>query len=480
MERADAGAAVLGAGPAGLTAAHVLSLRGYPAAVYEAEATVGGLAKTVQLDGYRFDLGGHRFYTKLAPVQQLWENLLDGDFLVRRRLSRIYYRGRFFAYPLEARDVLAGLGPLESARCTASYLRARMLSKGQAETFEDWVTARFGGRLYDAFFRSYTEKVWGVPGSEIRAEWAAQRIRNFSLLRALLGSVGLGRRNVPTLIEQFHYPRLGPGQLWEELARRLEERGVPVRLESRCVGLRHDGRRVRSLVVSNGAGRDEREVGSVVSTIPLRDLVRALDPPPPASVLAAADSLRHRALVVVALMAEGDDPFPDNWIYLHDPSIRAGRVQNFGAWSPDMVRPGTSCLGVEYFCEQGDELWSMSEADAIALARRELGRIGLVDPERVVGGARIRVPDAYPVYDAGYRAAVAEIRGFLAGLENLETCGRNGLHRYNNQDHSMWTGALAALNLAEGAGHDVWSVNADGDYLEEGPLLDALELELRA
>jgi protoporphyrinogen oxidase len=458
----------------------VLSLRGYPAAVYEADTSVGGLAKTVQLDGYRFDLGGHRFYTKLAPVQHLWEDLLDGDFLVRRRLSRIYYRGRFFAYPLEARDVLAGLGPVESARCTLSYARGRIVSTGRAETFEDWVTARFGRRLYDAFFRSYTEKVWGVPGSEIRAEWAAQRIRNFSLFRALLGSVGLGRRNVPTLIEQFHYPRLGPGQLWEELARRLEGQGVPVRLETRCVGIRHEAGRVRSMVVSNGAGREEQEVEAVVSTIPLRELVCALDPPPPASVLDAANSLRHRALVVVALMAEGDDLFPDNWIYLHDPSIRAGRVQNFGAWSPDMVRPGMSCLGVEYFCAQGDDLWSMSEEDAIALARGELSRIGLVDPDRVVGGARIRVADAYPLYDEGYAAAVDEIRGFLARFGNLETCGRNGLHRYNNQDHSMWTGALAALNLAEGAEHDVWSVNAEADYLEEGPLVEALGLELRA
>jgi protoporphyrinogen oxidase len=476
----DAEIAVVGAGPAGLTAAHVLASRGHPAAVYEADTMVGGLAKTVRFDGYRFDLGGHRFYTKLGPVDRFWRSLLGDDFLVRPRRSRIYYRGRYFAYPLQARDVLAGLGVLEAARCTLSYAHSRLRRDRDAETFEDWVTARFGSRLYDRFFRSYTEKVWGLPGSEIRAEWAAQRIRDFSLMRAVVGAFGLGRREVVTLIEEFHYPRLGPGQLWEELARRIEARGAALHLRTRCVGIRHSGGRVRSLALANADREFEVDVRGLISTMPLRDLVPALDPQPNGEVRAAADGLRHRSLNVVALITEDAEPFPDNWVYLHDSRVRAGRVQNFGAWSPDMVRPGTTCLGVEYFCWPGDEIDSLSDEDAIALAGEELGRIGLLDPDSVTAGARVRVPDAYPVYDAGYRDAVLTIHRRLGTIDGLETCGRNGLHRYNNQDHSMLTGALAALNIADGARHDVWSVNAEADYLEEGPLLNALDLELVA
>ena len=463
---------MLGAGPAGLTAAYVLAGRGERGAVFEADGAVGGLAKTVELGGYRFDLGGHRFFTKLRPVERLWEDLLGDELLTRPRLSRIYYRGKFFSYPLKAEDAVARLGLWESALCAGSYLRTRLRTRKPAETFEEWVTSRFGARLYDAFFRSYTEKVWGIPGSEIRSEWAAQRIKDFSLFKALLSIVGLERGNVTTLIEEFRYPRLGPGQMWDAFREHVEARGIPVHLGHRCVAVRHRDSRVESIVVATNGHEVEHPVDGVVSSIPLSELVLALDPPAPEEVRAAARRLRYRDLVVVALMTSDPEPFPDNWIYVHDPGTRAGRVQNFGAWSPDMVRPGTTCLGVEYFCFEGDDIWRLPNEDAVELARSELTRIGLIEAASVIDGVKIAVPKAYPMYDRYYREAVAMLRGYLAGFPTLQTCGRNGLHRYNNQDHSMWTAILATLNLLDQEGYDVWSVNTEEEYLEEGDAVD--------
>ncbi len=468
------GTAILGGGPAGLTAAWTLARSGHAGVVFEADDTVGGLARTVVSGGYRFDLGGHRFFTKLGPVQRLWEEMLGDDFLVRPRLSRIYYRGKYFAYPIAARDVVARLGLVESMRCTLSYLWAARRRRRDADTFEEWVTTRFGRRLYDAFFRSYTEKVWGIPGSEIRSLWAAQRIKNFSLGKAILGILGLRREHVTTLIEQFRYPRLGPGQMWEAFATRVEDAGIGIRLEHRCVALEHADGRVRRIVVRRNDDVAEHLVDAVISSIPLSELVLSLDPPPPAEVAAAARKLRYRDLVLVALMTTEREPFPDNWIYLHDPETRAGRVQNYGAWSPAMVQPGTTCLGVEYFCFRGDDVWEMPEADAVALATGELARIGLIDPTRVTHGVKVLVTRAYPMYDAAFEEAVGTLREYLRGFENLQTCGRNGLHRYNNQDHSMWTAMLAALNVVDGSRHDVWSVNTEAEYLEEGELVEAL------
>jgi protoporphyrinogen oxidase len=358
--------------------------------------------------------------------------------------------------------------------CALSYLRGQLRRRKQAESFEDWVTLRFGRRLYNVFFRTYTEKVWGMPGSEIRSEWAAQRIRNFSLLRAAMYACRI-RRNAPiTLVERFHYPRLGPGQMWEAFQQRIEERGIPVHLKQRCTALRHANGRIESVIVRTNGHETEFPVDGVISTIPLSELVLNLEPEAPAHVQEAARKLRYRGLCLVALVSTESEPFPDNWIYLHDPGIRAGRVQNFGAWSDGMVRPGTTCLGVEYFCSEGDEIWSMPDQEAVALATRELAEIGLIDPSRIVDGVKVRVPRAYPVYDRDYRDAVAALRDYVSEFENLQTCGRNGLHRYNNQDHSMWTAILATLNLLEDRTYDVWSVNTGAAYLEDGEVVDAL------
>ena len=465
---------MLGAGPAGLSAAYVLGRHGREAEVFEADGIVGGLSKTVEFNGYRFDLGGHRFYTKLKPLERLWKEMLGDQLLRRPRLSRIYYRGMFFQYPLEARNVLRGLGLRESARCGLSYLRSRLGPRRPDVTFEDWVTARFGRRLYDRFFRSYTEKVWGIPASEIRAEWAAQRIKNFSFAHALGAMLGLRKPHVTTLIEEFNYPRLGPGQMWEAFADRVTEAGIPVRLNERCVAVRHSAGHVKSLVFGSNGDATEIAVDSVLSSIPLRELVLNLDPPPPDDVVAAAERLRYRDLCLVALIIDEPTPFPDNWIYLHDPGTRAARVQNFGAWSESMVVPNTTCLGVEYFCFADEEIWNLPDAEAVELAMNELARIGLIEADSVVDGVKVRVPKAYPMYDSEYRDAVETVRSYLLEFDNLQTFGRNGLHRYNNQDHSMWTAILAALNLVNGTTFDVWSVNTEQVYLEEDAVVERL------
>jgi protoporphyrinogen oxidase len=474
------GTAVLGAGPAGLTAAYVLGLRGAPGVVYEADGAVGGIAKTVLYDGYRFDLGGHRFFTKLAQVQRLWEEVMGDDFLLRPRLSRIYYDGKFLAYPLQARDVVSRLGLYESVMCSLSYFWSRLnFRRDEPKSFDDWVTMRFGRRLNNTFFRSYTEKVWGIPGSEIQSEWAVQRIKDFSFWRALLAILHVQRRDVTTLIEQFHYPRLGPGQLWERMQERVDSRGIAVRLNHRVSAIRHEHEIATGVTVESDGRESDVVVDSVLSSIPLSDLIFSLDPPPPDDIVAAARRLRYRALCLVALIIEHEQPFPDNWIYLHDPGTMAGRVQNFGAWSPDMVKAGTACLGVEYFCFEEDTIWRMSDEEAVAFATDEMARIGLVDPADVVDGVKVRVPKAYPMYDPHYREAVAVIHGYLAGFENLKTFGRNGLHRYNNQDHSMWTAILATLNLLDGTNHDIWAVNTEAAYHEEGRIVDELlDIEL--
>jgi protoporphyrinogen oxidase len=457
--------AVLGGGPAGLTAGYLLARRGIPVVVFEAEDQVGGIAKTVERDGYRFDLGGHRFFTKSEEVKALWHELLGDELLLRPRMSRIRWRGRFLDYPLRASDVVRKLGPVELTRALGSYARAAAGGRGGEETFEDWVVNRFGRRLFELFFRSYTEKVWGVPTSELRAEWAAQRIRNLSFAAAARAALlGGGGRRVTSLIEEFHYPRFGPGQMWEAMAAEIVAAGGEVRTGAPVTRLATGPRGIYAVE----AGGEEVETSAVISSLPLRTLAAIADPRPPNGVTDAAHGLRYRDFLTVALILDGPDPFPDTWIYVHDPAVKVARIQNFRAWSPWMVPDaGRSCVGLEYFCFEGDELWTSSDDDLIALATEEIGRSGLADPSRVEGGHVVRVPKAYPVYDAHYAERVAVMRRWLGGMANLEQVGRNGLHRYNNSDHSMLTAMRAVENLVDGARHDVWAVNADSAYHEE-------------
>jgi protoporphyrinogen oxidase len=456
---------VLGAGPAGLTAAYVLGKAGRKAVVLEADAQVGGLAKTVEIDGFRFDLGGHRFFTKAPEVEALWNEIMGDELLLRPRMSRIYWNNKFLDYPLRGPDVIRKLGALELTRCVASYGKAALTPNKKEESLEDWVSNRFGRRLFELFFKTYTEKVWGVPTTEIRAEWAAQRIRGLSFTSAAKAAF-LGNRGnkVKTLISEFRYPRYGPGQMWEAMARRIEEDGGEILLDSRVERLDVEGGRVVALAA---AGRTY-DPGAVISSLPLRDVVAMTRPAPPADVGEAAHGLRYRDFLTVALVVSGDDLFPDNWIYIHDPSVRVGRIQNYRSWSPWMVPdPEKACVGLEYFCFAGDDLWSMSDEDLVEFATRELEQLGLVRPGQVERGFAIRVPKAYPIYDADYAARVAVIRAWIETIENLQQVGRNGLHRYNNSDHSMLTALRAVDNLLAGVGHDIWAVNAESAYHEE-------------
>ena len=465
---------VIGAGPAGLTAASELVRLGRRALVLEAGDDVGGISRTCEYQGYRFDIGGHRFFTKVDYVQELWEKILGDELQTRERLSRIHYQGRMFDYPLKPLNALRGLGAIESVRIGLSYAAARLFPHREEKNFEQWVSNRFGRRLYKIFFKTYTEKVWGIPCTEISAEWAEQRIKNLDLRKAVINTfLGARAKNggeqITSLIEQFRYPRYGPGQLWNRCRELLLESGKSeVQLGARVTRVRHDGEKFLGVTVDReDAGETEIAGEHLLSSMPIGLLVQAMDPPPPAEVLEAAKKLRHRDFLTVALIVDRPDLFPDNWIYVHSADVHVGRVQNFKNWSPDMVPDqAKSTLGLEYFVQEGDELWSKSDEGLLALAREECNHLGLAPAEAVEGGTVLRVKKAYPIYDDGYQEALNTIRGWLDRFENLQTIGRNGQHRYNNQDHSMMTGVLAARNIA-GEENDVWSVNVESEYHEE-------------
>lgn len=462
---------IIGAGPAGLTAAYELTRHQVPATVLEADDVVGGISRTIERDGWRFDVGGHRFFTKVSRVEALWhEILLDGEFLLRPRQSRILYRGKFYDYPLRPLGALRNLGAAEAARCVLSYAWARLRPPADQSHLEGWVAARFGYRLYRHFFKTYNEKVWGMPATEIQADWAAQRIKDLSLATAVLGGLRLGRNRtqITSLIEEFHYPKYGPGMMWERCCELVEAAGSKVHLSQPVTRIRHEDSRVVSIETTADGALTSYPCTQLISSMPLPDLVRAMDPPAPPAVRAAADELRFRDFLTVALVVSESQAFPDNWIYVHCPQVRVGRIQNFGAWSPAMVKPGRTCLGLEYFVFRGDELWELPDPDLVKRATRELAVLGLVDPGQVEAGYVVRMPKAYPVYDQDFQANVGVLRGWLAEhARNVHPVGRNGMHRYNNQDHSMLTAMLTVENILGRGHHDIWSVNVEAEYLEQ-------------
>ncbi|HEY3870123.1 MAG TPA: NAD(P)/FAD-dependent oxidoreductase [Actinocrinis sp.] len=470
---------VIGAGPAGLTAAYDLTKHGLPVRVFESAGVVGGISQTVERDGWRFDIGGHRFFTKARPVEELWHEILpDEDFLLRPRMSRIYYRGKLFDYPLRAGNALRGLGLAESARCIASYTWARINPPKDQSTFDAWVTARFGKRLFSIFFKTYTEKVWGMSTAELPADWAAQRIKNLSLFGAIKNAV-LPRRNqtqITSLIEEFQYPKYGPGMMWETCTEKVRAAGGTVELNTSVDTVHWEPGKGAVAVSVTGPDGAETLVPAdhVVSSAPISALVRAMRPEAPAEVLAAADDLRYRDFLTVALVVPLEAGFPDNWIYIHSPGVNVGRIQNFGSWSPFLVKEGRTCLGLEFFVNEGDELWSTPDEDLVRLGTRELEQLGLIGPGRVEAGYVVRMPKAYPVYDDRYQADLAVIRAWIAAnAPNVHPVGRNGMHRYNNQDHSMMTALLTAKNIRTGAADDVWAVNVEEEYHETGGDNDA-------
>ncbi|MBL8111334.1 MAG: NAD(P)/FAD-dependent oxidoreductase [Acidobacteria bacterium] len=460
---------IIGAGPAGLTAAWENMRHGGTSTVLEGDTVVGGIARTAKHNGYRFDIGGHRFFTKVKEVDALWHEVLTKDFIRVPRQSRILYRRKFFAYPLKPFQAFFGLGPLESIRIFFSYLAARISPKSPEEDLETWVSNRFGKRLFQIFFKTYTEKVWGVPCTEIQAEWAAQRIRGLSLFRAVYNSF-VKDKSIKTLIDEFDYPRLGPGQMWETFHANLEEAGSKVHMETLARKIHWKSGEGVTAVEAVKDGKAQLFTGDAfVSTMPMKELAEALEPPPPPNVLAAARRLRYRDFICVALMLKGEGFFTDNWVYIHSPEVHVGRVQNFNNWSKEMVpEPGITCLGLEYFCFESDPLWLKTDAELLELGKREIFETGLVPHGTpLVDGAVVRMKKTYPMYDPGYGEAVDELRAFLAKeLPNLQLVGRNGMHKYNNQDHSMLTAMYAVRNLY-GASHDLWAVNVDEDYHEE-------------
>jgi protoporphyrinogen oxidase len=419
-------------------------------------------------------MGGHRFFTKVDEVQKIWQDVLGADLLRRPRMSRIYYNRRFFNYPLKPFNALAGLGIGRSLLVVLSYLRWQLFPYREEHTFEQWVTNRFGRRLFETFFKTYTEKVWGIPCSELRAEWAAQRIKDLSLRSAVVSMFLKPRQTIKTLIEEFDYPRLGPGMMWRAVTEEIHRQGGAVRLHREVVGIRRTGARVDSVIVAGERGEEEVAGDHFLSSMPVTQLVLRLSPPAPEPVREAARRLSYRDFLTVCLIVDRPDPFPDNWIYVHSPEVKVGRIQNFRSWSPEMVPdPAKASLGLEYFCSEGDALWTMPDDELIRLGKEELERIGLARASEITDGCVFRVPKAYPVYDATYREHLDTVRQFVNGLENLQTIGRNGLHRYNNQDHAMLTGLLAVRNLTDGARHDLWSVNTEPDYHEEVGITEA-------
>ena len=464
---------ILGAGPAGLTAAHELTKHGQRPLVLEADPDyVGGIARTAHFEGYRFDIGGHRFFSKNPEIEALWQEMLPADqWRHCNRLSRIYYGGRFFSYPLQPFNALANLGPITAARCIASFVRAKLHPVRDARSVEDWVVNQFGRRLFEIFFKTYTEKVWGMKTSEISADWAAQRIRGLSLWSALTSALVPKRRSkrvITTLIDSFRYPRLGPGQLWENVSRTVTERGGEVHMGERVtwISRSREGWKVSTRTVA-GETRTYRS-RNLISSIPMRELIGSLEPAPPAAVLAAAEQLKYRDFLTVALVIDRPRLFDDNWIYIHDPSVKVGRVQNFKAWSEDMVPdPATCCLGLEYFCFAGDNLWDAPDADLVALAAREIAQLGLCPESAVTKGSVVRQKKAYPVYDAAYAENVTTIRRWLeSAAPGIDCIGRNGMHKYNNQDHSMMTALIVARRLAGVSALDPWNVNGEAEYHE--------------
>ncbi len=458
---------IIGAGPAGLTAAWEAEKHGIKTLILEGDKEIGGISRTVERNGWRFDIGGHRFFTKVDEVYQIWDEILDKeDFLLRPRMSRIYYKNKFYDYPLKASNALLNLGIFEAVRCVLSYFYVRVFPPKNQDNFEDWVAARFGWRLYNIFFKTYTEKVWGVDARTIGSDWASQRIKNLSLMKAILNAFQINKSGeiITTLIDKFKYPKYGPGMMWETAYKKLEEKNHKILLSSRVVEISKDVDKYKIKIDSG----EEFEAKNILSSMPLAHLPKTIKPVPENKVLESRQNLKFRDFLSVALVIDEKDAFPDNWIYIHDPGVKVGRVQNYGSWSPYLVKEGKTCLGLEYFVNIGDELWSMEDEKLIDLAIKELEQLSLIKANSTLEGYVVRMPKAYPVYDLDYSNNINEIEKWLSSEhKNIYPIGRNGMHRYNNQDHSMMTAVLSVRNIILGEKNNIWKVNVEEDYHEE-------------
>ncbi|MBW1812808.1 MAG: NAD(P)/FAD-dependent oxidoreductase [Deltaproteobacteria bacterium] len=457
---------IIGAGPSGLAAANELVRQGIQSIVLEKSNTVGGISRTEVYMGYGFDIGGHRFYTRIQQIQQTWQEMLPDEFAKVFRLSRIYFNGRFFNYPLDLLNAFLNIGLMESFLILLSYMKARIRPFPEEKNFEQWVANNFGYRLHKTFFQSYTEKVWGIPCSEIQADWAVQRIRKLSLMTALSNAL-FGRQDTRTLVDEFWYPVKGSGMMWERFREVIETGGGEIMLNTEAVSLKCGDGIIESIEGVSNDSHFEIPVEHVISSMPLPELIGMMKPDAPNHVREASAKLAYRAFIMVGLIVNKRDVFPDQWIYVHSPRVKVGRLQNFKNWSASMVPdPETTSVGMEYFCSEGDELWKMPDADLLDLASKELEELGLAKARDIKDGIVIRQPKAYPIYDYGYDDQLRAIRPYLEGIDNLQTIGRNGIHRYNNMDHSVLMGILAARNVS-GENHDLWNINEEKEYLEQ-------------
>lgn len=458
---------ILGAGPAGLTAAYLAAKHGHKPFVFEKEASVGGLARTFDYKGFLFDIGGHRFFSYSKDVLSLWHEILGDEFIRRPRLSRIRYRDRYFHYPLKPLNVLMNLNPLEALSVLSSSLRWRLFPPESETNFEEWMSKRFGKKMFEIFFKSYTEKVWGIPCTRLQADWAAQRIKSLTWSKLFFNAFGLLRNNqVATLTDQFHYPRRGPGQMWEEARRLIEKHGGCVFFNSEITQLMREGNGIAAVRFRTNGTEKEIKGEHFISSLSLRELIRNISPAPPEKVKKAAGGLRYRDFLTVGLIIDKPDIFPDNWIYIHTPDVRVSRIQNFKNWSRDMVPdPMLTSLGMEYFCFQSDDFWKSRDNDLIELAKEEVCRLQFAEKGQILDGVVIRAPHAYPLYDENYKTHIETIKSYLSSLSNLQVIGRNGLHRYNNQDHSMLTAICAFQNILGKEG-SVWDINTENIHHE--------------
>jgi protoporphyrinogen oxidase len=463
---------IIGAGPAGLTAAYVLAKAGQKVTVLEKETKyVGGISRTESYKGFHFDIGGHRFFSKSKEVEDFWTEILGDDLIQRPRKSRIFYGRKFYSYPLKAFEALFNLGIINSGLCMISYVKAKIFPIKNPKNFEEWVTNQFGYKLYSIFFKTYTEKVWGMDCKDISADWAAQRIKGLSLGKAIWNALvpqknGKNNEVIKTLIDTFRYPKLGPGMMWERCTEKIIAYGGEVRMDRKITNIQF----INNQWHVAQENREPQQFDYIISTMPMRELFTTVQMPFSNETKAAANNLKYRDFLTVVLMLEDENRFDDNWIYIHDANVKVGRVQNFKSWSPHMVPDAKyACYGLEYFCFEGDGLWTMPNEDLIALAKQEMKYLGLVDDTKIFDGYVVRQPKAYPVYDEAYSRDIEAIKKGLDILPNFYVSGRNGMHKYNNQDHSMMTAMLAAQNIIAGKNvYDVWNVNEDAAYHESG------------
>lgn len=459
---------IVGAGPAGLTAAWEAEKFGYKTLILESTSQVGGISRTVERDGWRFDIGGHRFFTKVDLVNKIWDEILDrDDFLLRPRMSRIYYKKKFFDYPLKPLNALSNLGLFESIACVMSYIYVRIFPPKDQNNFENWVAARFGWRLYNIFFKTYTEKVWGIEANKIGSDWASQRIKNLSLSKAILNAFFKDKSGevITTLIDEFKYPKFGPGMMWETAYTKLTNKGHKIVLNSKVKKIEKYETNTYKVILESG---EVFEAEHVITSMPLASLPSTIYPNENKETKLSGESLKFRDFLSVALVLDVEDAFPDNWIYIHEPGVKVGRIQNYGSWSPYLIKEGMTCLGLEYFVNENDNMWNSSDDDLIELAKGELEYLKIIDTGKIKNGYVVRMPKAYPVYDLEYQQNITVIRRWLENNHaNIHPIGRNGMHRYNNQDHSMVAGVLTVRNILNKETNNIWEINVEDEYHEE-------------